>query len=174
VDIGAKLSTNDPNLWVPPSTNELTHNYPLSFEGDSAVWIFQYTAPTKLGVTHIYAAGNAVNLNDTADNGDLWNKTVYTLTVVSAASVVSETSTGHDMAVVPNPSSGRFTLRLGASAGLTGIEVTDVAGHVVFNKDIQISSAMPLDLTELANGTYFLHARPHVGEAFVRRIVIQH
>lgn len=82
-DNSAVLATSDPGLQL-YKTSEITHNAPQSFSGDSAVWTFQYT-PKKTGTSHIYAAGNAVNLNRGADGGDRYNLATYTMTVVSAA-----------------------------------------------------------------------------------------
>jgi hypothetical protein len=86
VDNGAVLGVDGSNSglqYVGSPYNELTHTSPRAFTGDSAVWMFKYTAPTKTGTAHIYAAGNAVNLNGTDDDGDHWNTTVYSVNVVA-------------------------------------------------------------------------------------------
>ena len=82
VDNNGKLATSGSGLQL--FNKELTHTQPRVFTGDSAVWTFKYTAPSTAGVAHIYAAGNAVNLNGTNDAGDHWNTVTYTVNIVAA------------------------------------------------------------------------------------------
>src|ERR1035437_6580624 len=70
IDNSAVLATSDPGLQV--YYNEIAQTSPLSFSGDSAVWTFSYT-PKKAGTSHIYAAGNAVNMDARADGGGHYN-----------------------------------------------------------------------------------------------------
>src|ERR1700685_1282834 len=42
--------TNSGLQYIAKPYNELTHTSPRTFTGDSAVWTFKYTAPTKAGI----------------------------------------------------------------------------------------------------------------------------
>jgi hypothetical protein len=173
VDGGAKLSTSGTGLQA--ANGELTHTQPRTFgSGDSALWTFKYTAPTKAGTDHIYAGGNAVNLNGTNDNGDLWNTTVYTVTVVQNSSVASDLQSTSGLRVSPNPSSGRFTIDAPQVSGPAAIEVVDNAGRIVFERtEVQFNPSYSLDLQSLASGTYFLWVRPRNAQPFERMISIE-
>jgi hypothetical protein len=62
--------------------NELTHS--AKVVGLPASWTFTYTAPSSAGTDNIYATGNAVNNNGSADGGDLWNHaTTFSVNVVA-------------------------------------------------------------------------------------------
>jgi hypothetical protein len=63
--------------------SDLTHKAPKLKSGDSITWSFKYT-PKKTGLSHIFAAGNAVNNNGRNDAGDLWNRDTFTTTVTIA------------------------------------------------------------------------------------------
>src|SRR5665213_4075591 len=103
-DNGATLRTDSTGLYVDYSDGELTHRMPNPFAnasgkaGDSAVWLFKYIAPTKVGTAHIYVAVNAVNDDTYADAGDHWNLAVDTLTVV-VASVAKNANSTADISV---------------------------------------------------------------------------
>jgi hypothetical protein len=80
VDNGAKLALSGTSSGLKLLLSELTHTAPKQSSSDSITWTFLYT-PTKPGTSHIYAAGNAVNLNNRSDQGDLWNTTVFVVPV---------------------------------------------------------------------------------------------
>jgi hypothetical protein len=278
VDNSAKLAINgnSSGLQYYGYGNELTHTSPSTFgTTDSAVWTFKYIAPLKGGTAHIYGAGNAVNLNGHADNGDLWNKTVYALTVFGPAISVPSTfrdttltgfshastvwvkntgaatltinrfalksgvpfqiidSSTHSIAagdsaavkiqfttnikgqikdtlqyfnndasspvvttilvgvgtsgsgvgssmsvesefqVLGNPSAGLLRIRSTVS-GPMDVRIADMSGRIALHEELESQPEFMLDLTNLPSGAYFLRIQPRVGEAFVRRIVIQH
>ena len=171
---GAKLAVNGAGSGLQFAASELTHTSPRVFTGDSAVWTFKYTAPKNPGTAHIYAAGNAVNLNGINDFGDLWNTTVSTLTIVSAASVTSNPESTPDISVSPNPSSGRFTISPTQLEGPATIEVVDGAGREVFEQQkVELRTDYSVDLRSLPSGTYLLWVRPQGGQPFERKIVIE-
>ncbi len=172
-DNGAKLRPYDSTLQI--MSGELTHVYPGQLFGsnsDSAVWLFKYTAPTKLGVAHIYIAGNAVNMDGAADNADHWNLKVDTLNVVAAGVSQSENQ-NTQFEIFPNPSStGRFVLSASEISGASEVSVTDAAGRNVFHSALQPGGESSIDLSGLPNGTYFLSLRTKDGQSFLRRIVL--
>lgn len=175
VDKGAKLQTDGGYAsGLQPLGNDLTHTGPRQFTGDSAVWTFKYKAPSTAGIAHIYAAGNAVNLDGSADAQDHWNLAVDTLTIVPASSVTTTTNFSADIQIFPNPSTtGRLTL---ASSGIDGsarIAVSDPAGKVVMRESLMLGSGNILDLSTLPNGTYFLSIQARNGQSFVKQVVLQ-
>ncbi len=106
IDNAAKLSTYGYSSGLQYFVGELTHTSPRIFTGDSAVWLFNYTAPAKAGLAHIYVAGNAVNDNGTNDAGDHWNTAVETVNVIAqpgpqvlATSLVRDTARQGDTAI---------------------------------------------------------------------------
>ncbi|HWF43136.1 MAG TPA: choice-of-anchor V domain-containing protein [Candidatus Kapabacteria bacterium] len=176
-DGSAKLAVNGANsgLQYYASHNELAHYTPRSFgNGDSTVWTFKYTAPTTAGTYHIYAAGNAVNYNSQADNGDLWNTTSYVVTVASAAVATGPSDNNSAWSIAPNPARDHVAISAPSEVDRADLEVVDAAGRaVLLQNDAPLSSAYTLDLHSLSSGTYFLWVRPHSGEAFVRQFVIR-
>lgn len=174
VDNGAKLGVNGYNsgLWIPYGSGELTHNGPRTFTGDSAVWLFQYTAPTKVGTAHIFIACNAVDLNGTNDNGDHWNVKVDTLKIGAAGVTPTENSSA-TLEIFPNPSSsGRYILTTQGVSGVGDVTVSNASGTMVSRSQITLGTNEPLDLSALANGTYFVSVRTKDGGQWVKRVVV--
>ncbi len=170
VDNGAKLGTSGTGLFA--FNNELTHNGPRTFTGDSAVWNFKYTAPTKAGTAHIYVAGNAVNLNGTNDLGDHWNTLVYTVNVVSPAAVDQPANTV-SVVVSPNPARGVFQISATGMSGSATAQLMDAAGRVILTKQIDLSQSSSIDASTLTRGSYFVMIQPEQGERIVRKVVLQ-
>ncbi len=177
VDNGGKLAVDGSNSglqFVSYSGGELTHTSPRVFSspGDSAVWLFNYTAPLKTGMTHIFIACNAVNLNGTNDAGDHWNLRVDTLNIAAAA-VNGKQVSAANLELFPNPStSGRFTLSTPGIDGNSEISVINVAGKIVFQSQILLGLEEPLDLSALPDGTYFVSLQTNTGQHLMRRIVL--
>ena len=179
-DNGGKVAVNGYNsgLWEPYGYNELTHNGPRSFgratggTGDSAVWSFKYTAPTKTGTAHIFIASNAVDLNGTNDAGDHWNVLVDTLNIV-ASGVEPTANAPASLDIFPNPSTiGRYTLSTEGMSGAGDVTVSNAWGAIVSHTQIALGLQAPLDLSALPNGTYFLSLRTKDGRQMMRRVVV--
>lgn len=89
--------------------------------------------------------------------------------------IVNATKAGDELfTVFPNPTSGRFNLKLN-SVGSTGgqIKVTDVNGRVVFTQGLSTSiTATTIDLSNQSKGLYLLEYRTQNTLA-TRRIVIE-
>lgn len=58
------------------------------------------------------------------------------------------------MEVFPNPSSGTVTLR--GSELMTGIDVVNTLGQIVFKKSINNVTEDTFDVSELSSGIYFI------------------
>ncbi len=176
VDNGGVLALDGTNSGLQFYNGELTHVGPRTFSGDSSVWTFKYTAPKTNGVAHIYAAGNAVNLDGRADAADHWNTIVYDVNVVSPAGVEEPASAAPSISLYPNPSKGIVTLSSSGLSGPAAITVSDASGRMVHGESVTLSGETngetPLDLSSLHNGPYFLTVRASNGQSFTRSIVI--
>ncbi len=172
VDKGGSLALNGSSSGLQLFNGELTHTSPRTFTADTAVWSFKYTAPKTVGVTHIYAACNAVNLNGDADGNDHWNTIVDTLTVISSG-VEPASEVPVSVNVAPNPSRGRITLSTPTLSGPAEIEVADLTGRIVYKSSVILEAGTPVDLSALSNGAYMLTLRMRDGHLFTRRIAIE-
>jgi hypothetical protein len=77
--------------------------------------------------------------------------------------------------VYPNPNKGNFELHITTSqSGLLNLSVTDLMGREVHSQSHQMNSTsnIPLNLTNLADGLYILKADMN-GEVFVKRVMIE-
>ncbi len=63
---------------------DLTHTGPKGMSSGKATFSFSYKAPATPGTDNIFAAGNAVNGNGSADGSDLWNTVTYPVTIVAS------------------------------------------------------------------------------------------
>ena len=61
-----------------------------------------------------------------------------------------------DFSLYPNPGTGVFNLQYSGKNGLANIEVFDVTGRIVYNKQAQVANGTTnsLDLTALSTGNY--------------------
>ena len=171
VSSGSILDTIGSTSGLQLYNNELTHTTPRIFAGDSAVWTFKYTAPKTAGTAHIYVAGNAVNLDGSADAADHWNTLVYNITVVSSG-VERSDDVSSNVSISPNPSHGVITLSSQELSGASDIEVADPSGRIVHSETVIMGTETPLDLSGLQNGPYFLTGRTREGKSFTRSIII--
>ena len=80
-------------------------------------------------------------------------------------SSVANNSTGtFNLSIVPNPVAEIATIRLTGAAGTNLIEISDALGRSVLRETLP-SAGGTLDLRDLANGTYFVHATGANGSA---------
>ncbi len=172
VDDGGVLDTIGTTSGLQLYDKELTHYTPRVFTGDSAVWMFKYTAPKTAGTAHIYIAGNAVNLDGKADAADHWNTIIDTIHVVGLADVEPSNTIASSIRIFPNPSQGRFMISTSDNVGSAEIKVSDPAGQIVHSESRTLGTATPLDLSVLSNGTYFLSIQTDDRQSFTRSIVI--
>lgn len=87
--------------------------------------------------------------------------------------VINTTSTGlgtidlsNNIAVVPNPNKGTFTLMGSVIANAASIKVTNLIGQTVYTNNVQVSGNMlheTLHLTDLAPGLYILNIHTETG-----------
>jgi hypothetical protein len=150
--------------------SQLTHKSPRAFDGDSTTWTFRYK-PSQPGSFTIYAAGNAARVDNNATD-DLWNKTSFPLTVDEPSGVDDPSDANSHLDIYPNPTSGPLVI---SSHDLKDavIRISDAAGHVVLNTQKSLSDNSSLDLSNFANGVYFVQVMPKNGTPLVKRIIVQ-
>ncbi|MEO5642992.1 MAG: T9SS type A sorting domain-containing protein [Bacteroidia bacterium] len=66
---------------------------------------------------------------------------------VSEAAIVS---------VWPNPTSGVFTISFANTTGMVAFDVMDLQGKIVYSENGLVNNVNTIDISHLANGTYFL------------------
>ena len=160
------LAASDLRKYV----SQLTHKSPRSLDGDSATYTFRYK-PSQPGSYTIYAAGNAVRWDNNAGD-DLWNKTSFPLTVGEPSGVNDNTAANSRVNFYPNPTSGPLVISSQEIKDVD-IRVSDAAGRVVLNRRQSLSESSTLDLSNLANGAYFVTVVPKNGTPVMKRITVQ-
>jgi hypothetical protein len=101
------------------------------------------------------------------------NKTInITMSVISAIDDI----TNESVSVFPNPSQGIITIDLALlKTGSAQIEIFDILGKSVFNKDVIIieNTKEIIDLSNQAKGIYFISIKASSGEKFSRKIILK-
>ncbi len=79
-------------------------------------------------------------------------------------------NTNETITIYPNPSTGLFTINMGATSK-THIEVYDVMGEIVYSKD-NIATTTSIDLTDLSAGVYSLKVISADNKIAVKEVLI--
>jgi hypothetical protein len=142
------------------SSFQLAHSAPKQFVDGSVSWEFDYTAPMT-GVDTLYAVANAVNGNNSNDQGDLWNLAAK-FVVAPTASVKMRSDLADNFSISPNPVRAftRVEFNMKKNADLQ-IVLLDAAGREVMMKQLSglgvgKGEAM-LDLSKLSTGEYLVN-----------------
>jgi hypothetical protein len=108
-----------------------------------------YVTPTLAAGTHTYyAEAKACSANPM--------RTAITVTAIACVSVgVTEQSEGVSYQIFPNPTTGYFELQFSEFSNLK-INIYSVVGNCVRKKDAANIKSVQLDLSEEANGIYFV------------------
>lgn len=80
-----------------------------------------------------------------------------------------------DIKVYPNPSKGRFQIKIVETSNVMNVEVMDIHGRLLLNKTINDSNGnnqQILDLTALSAGNYFLNFTSGK-KSYVKKVVIE-
>lgn len=84
---------------------------------------------------------------------------------------LNEASLSSSIAIYPNPSTGFFTMQL-PSIGKFNVEILNAEGQKVYAISFEDRSLNDLDLTELAEGMYFVKVKSNESSA-IKKLVIQ-
>ncbi len=86
--------------------------------------------------------------------------TVKFIGSVTGATSIADFYGADAVSVYPNPSTdGLFTVDLGNYSGNTNITVYNIIGKIVFTNVLNAGSKQAIDLSDLANGSYFVNIR---------------
>ncbi len=74
--------------------------------------------------------------------------------------------------IYPNPSNGQFHVQLMNGESMTNVNVTDVAGRIVYEMSDLSNNTFVVDLTNASNGTYMLNIST-ASRSYVKRLVLK-
>ena len=127
---------------------QIIHNMPISSTSNA---MFQWIAPDS-GTAYIFACINGVNGNGKS-NGDKPKDVSYTLTVGAAG--IHTNVAGYLITTYPNPAGDLLTINLKGLNGLKTIELYNISGDLLITQTTD-DNILQLNLTSVANGTYFV------------------
>ena len=129
--------------------------------GTTYVESFTWTAPVSgTGTVSLFGAVNAVNNNDLADAGDLWNTTHLVLNELTSTTSVATVSNNINIKTYPNPATTNLNVQMdNAEEGTYALRVFDINGRMVHNENISVNSNNHTSTINTGNwgaGTYQL------------------
>ncbi len=100
----------------------------------------------------------------------------YSLVITVTNVGLGEYATSVNLNVYPNPGSGIFQISIpGSGAGKFEFAVSDISGKILYQEEVISSKndlSHQLDLTEFANGVYYLRVMTE-GEFAVKKLILQ-
>lgn len=91
---------------------------------------------------------------------------------VTGATAITSFSQESSISVYPNPSTnGVFTVNTGNLTGKTVVTVYNIIGKVVLSKELDATAKSTIDLSNEANGSYFVHVKNNI-ESSTKKITI--
>ena len=170
-----RVGTFEPNtadgVRTGPGNREVTHINRKGMVNGKATFTFTWTAPSTPGTYTIHAAGNAVNGNGHADQGDAFNIMSQTITVGPVTGVddntVADNKFLHSVDIAPSPASAvegvaELRYRLGRASTVT-IELYDATGRPVqpaeTRTEMEGDRVAVIDTRRLAGGMYIVVLR---------------
>lgn len=139
---------------------------------------FTWVAPNNTGTQKImfYATMLASN-DDGFASGDYYNSRIKDLTETFPSSI-NDVHTNLQASLSPNPTSGKSFITIdGAKAGQKcQVAIFNSTGSIVRKESINNSAAgaqIPVELTDMANGLYFVHITDNDGKRAVMPIIKQ-
>lgn len=127
--------------------------------GDSIEHSFSQTA--DMSVLNDYTLHALVTAsNDANASDDVATKTIFQI------SSVSETAHEIGLKLMPNPSTGLFTVQVSGASGKITLEVYDIQGKVILTKNDIVLNTMyqtQIDLSQAAKQLYFLRVKTEKG-----------
>lgn len=79
---------------------------------------------------------------------------------VTGTTAITSFNAGTSISVYPNPSAdGIFTVNTGNNSAKTIVTVSNIIGKVVFSKELNVTGKETIDLSNEANGSYFVNIK---------------
>jgi len=94
--------------------------------------------------------------------------------VCDIAFEINESILSNSLNIFPNPTNGKFTVQFNTNIGTTQIEVVNLLNEVVYSgsMDVKSNTAVNIDLSENADGLYFVRLRAQNTES-IKKIVVR-
>lgn len=134
---------------------ELHHTAPQNMASGMATWSFRWTSPasTSTNLT-MKIAGNAVNGNGSADNGDSWN--LATVTSNPATTSIANTLSEGGFSVSPNPAQDYLMLSGKTSSDFRALALTMDGKGISLSTETMGANSSRLSVGQLPAGIYRL------------------
>jgi hypothetical protein len=158
-------ATNLPASIAPANAN-------LSVQtGDIFFWNLDATTSQQSGSTITLSGTDFTNStsaktfrfyawNAEGTGGTFGVDTVMVNGSVTGTTAITSFTAGTSISVYPNPSAdGIFTVNTGNSSAKTIVTVSNIIGKVVFSKELNVTGKETIDLSNEANGSYFVNIR---------------
>ena len=87
---------------------------------------------------------------------------------------IDESILSNSLNIFPNPTNGKFTVQFNMNIGTTQIEVVNLLNEVVYSNsmDVKSNTAVNIDLSDNADGLYFVRLRAQNTES-IKKIVVR-
>lgn len=154
-----------------PNTNNGAVDFSSTGSGATA-WLWDFgdgTSSMEELPAHTYAEHGTYMVNLSASNAA--GCTAMDTVTVQYGNVGIAEAAARAITILPNPSDGRFTVRLSGITGTVMARITDATGRTVSDEQIFHNGENEVDINELADGTYIL--RLQTGEEFRHLRVIK-
>jgi hypothetical protein len=139
------------------TTNATTGSYPISIYGK--------------GCIHGTILGFAI---DSCQSGNLGAYLNYNLNVCTPGTGISELSNNLALNIYPNPNQGTFTVTISSATHINGtMSVLDELGRTIQIQSLDVTGTkqIPLELKDLASGSYLLVVNTNNGRSVKQFIV---
>jgi hypothetical protein len=139
--------------------------------GDIFFWNLDATTSQQSGSTITLSGTNFTNStsaktfrfyawNAEGTGGTFGVDTVMVNGSVTGATSITSFTSGTSINVYPNPTSdGIFTVSTGNNSAKSIVTVSNIIGKVVFSKELNVTGKETIDLSNEANGSYFVNIK---------------
>jgi len=101
------------------------------------------------------------------DNNTIYQNTNFSNCFYNTVSIRETNMSEKGLVLYPNPNSGNFTIKLSDPSNLN---ISNALGQIIFEIDFDKTGEQQLDLSNLANGIYFVNVSNKFGQANLKFI----
>ncbi len=175
----ASYSISNPTLICPgvalTTTNNTTGSGPLSYTWAVSPSAGVTITPNAIAVNPSFAFGTAgvymITLNTSNSVGN--NSTTKSVTVSICAGINENNALATSVKLYPNPTKDIVTVSLPHSNTEYNVTITDILGSIIYNqKTIKNSNELQINLTNKANGIYFITIEGN-SEKITKKIIVE-
>lgn len=156
VDEGS-FSGNPAFTTLTSNNKEIHHTAPQSLINGTAVWTFNWTAPTNAASSLVIfkLASNCGNGNFQF-SGDKWSMATFTTIKATTVGLNEENELTNTVNIFPNPCKDQLNINFTDQPFTGNILVLDMYGRNVLNSYVKQSKQAIIDLSALAAGVYMI------------------